>query len=69
MAGIAGRIALGQVGMSGGTHMVSVGRHTLAATVLGTGAPAVVIEPSFGGWAGDWAPIAQALAARPLTCC
>jgi pimeloyl-ACP methyl ester carboxylesterase len=48
--------------MSVGTHMVSVGRHTLAATVLGTGSPAVVIEPSFGGWAGDWAPIAETLA-------
>ena len=44
--------------MADGTVMVPVGRHQLAATVLGEGAPAVVIEPSFGGCAGDWAQIA-----------
>jgi pimeloyl-ACP methyl ester carboxylesterase len=48
--------------MAGGTAMVCVGRHQLAATVYGTGAPTVVIEPSFGGWARDWEGIAQALA-------
>lgn len=42
--------------------MVSVGRHRLEATVFGSGTPAVVIEPSFGGAAEDWAKIAQALA-------
>jgi pimeloyl-ACP methyl ester carboxylesterase len=46
--------------------MVSVGRHTLAATVYGEGGPAVVIEPSFGGAAEDWAEIA-ALLARQTT--
>jgi pimeloyl-ACP methyl ester carboxylesterase len=48
--------------MTDGTVMVSVGRHRLAATVFGSGAPAAVIEPSFGGAAEDWAKIAQALA-------
>jgi pimeloyl-ACP methyl ester carboxylesterase len=44
--------------------MVSVGRHQLEATVFGAGSPAVVIEPSFGGAAEDWAKIAQELAAE-----
>jgi pimeloyl-ACP methyl ester carboxylesterase len=44
------------------TAMVRVGRHRLAATVMGAGEPAVVIEPSFGGAAEDWAPIAATLA-------
>jgi pimeloyl-ACP methyl ester carboxylesterase len=41
--------------------MVSVGRHRLEATVFGAGSPAVVIEPSFGGAAEDWAKIAHGL--------
>jgi pimeloyl-ACP methyl ester carboxylesterase len=48
--------------MAGGMVMVPVGRHKLAATVTGAGAPAVVIEPSFGGCAADWQEIAGALA-------
>lgn len=48
--------------MISGTVIVSVGLHQLEATVFGTGAPAVVIEPSFGGAAEDWAKIAQELA-------
>jgi pimeloyl-ACP methyl ester carboxylesterase len=48
--------------MTSGTVMVSVGLHQLEATVFGTGAPAVVIEPSFGGAAEDWVKIAQELA-------
>ena len=48
--------------MTGGTVTVSVGLHQLEATVWGTGTPAVVIEPSFGGAAEDWAKIAQELA-------
>jgi len=48
--------------MAGGMVMVPVGRHKLAATVTGTGSPAVVIEPSFGGCAADWQEIAGALA-------
>ena len=48
--------------MISGTVIVSVGLHQLEATVFGTGTPAVVIEPSFGGAAEDWAKIAQELA-------
>lgn len=48
--------------MAGGMIMVPVGRHTLAATVIGAGSPAVVIEPSFGGCAADWQEIAGVLA-------
>jgi pimeloyl-ACP methyl ester carboxylesterase len=48
--------------MAVSTAMVRVGRHRLAATVRGTGSPAVVIEPAFGGAAGDWAQIAATLA-------
>src|ERR1700744_5330624 len=48
--------------MTDGTVMISVGRHQLAATVLGEGSPAVVIEPSFGGAAEDWQAIARTLA-------
>src|SRR5215469_12056135 len=48
--------------MAIGTVLVPVGRHKLAATVIGAGSPAVVIEPSFGGCAADWQDIAGALA-------
>jgi pimeloyl-ACP methyl ester carboxylesterase len=48
--------------MSGGTAMISVGRHQLAATVFGEGTPTVVIEPFFGGAAEDWEKIARTLA-------
>jgi pimeloyl-ACP methyl ester carboxylesterase len=42
--------------------MVEVGRHRLEAIVYGTGSPAVVIEPSFGGAAGEWQEIAERIA-------
>jgi pimeloyl-ACP methyl ester carboxylesterase len=42
--------------------MLRVGRHRLEVTVSGSGLPAVVIEPSFGGWARAWRPIAEVLA-------
>jgi pimeloyl-ACP methyl ester carboxylesterase len=48
--------------MTGGTRLVPAGQHRLAATVLGAGAPAVVIEPSFGGAAADWTAVAAVLA-------
>src|SRR5512146_272351 len=48
--------------MAGGTETIRVGRHRLAATVCGRGAPTVVIEPAFGGCAADWEPIAERLA-------
>jgi pimeloyl-ACP methyl ester carboxylesterase len=47
--------------MTGGTVMISVGQHQLAATVFGVGSPAVVVEPSFRGAAEDWEKIALAL--------
>ncbi len=48
--------------MAGITKVVPVGRHRLAATVYGEGTPAVVIEPSYGGWAKDWEQIAATIA-------
>lgn len=48
--------------MAGVTTMVEVGRHRLEAIVYGTGSPAVVIEPSFGGTAGEWQAIAERIA-------
>jgi pimeloyl-ACP methyl ester carboxylesterase len=44
------------------TTMIPVGRHRLAATVFGAGAPAVVIEPAFGGNAAAWRAIAERIA-------
>ena len=44
------------------TTMIPVGRHRLAATVFGEGAPAVVIEPAFGGNAAAWRSIAERIA-------
>jgi pimeloyl-ACP methyl ester carboxylesterase len=46
------------------TAMIPAGRHRLAAAVFGTGAPAVVIEPAFGGNAAAWRPIAERIAAE-----
>lgn len=48
--------------MTASAKIVQAGRHQLAATVFGGGSPAVVIEPSWGGSAGDWQAIAQSLA-------
>jgi len=52
--------------MSGGTVMITVGRHRLAAMVFGEGTPVVVIEPSFGGAAADWEKIARTLAEETM---
>jgi pimeloyl-ACP methyl ester carboxylesterase len=41
---------------------VQVGVHQLEATVFGSGGPAVVIEPAFGGSAASWRAIAESLA-------
>jgi pimeloyl-ACP methyl ester carboxylesterase len=46
------------------TTMVEAGRHRIEASVRGAGSPAVVIEPSFGGSAAEWQPIAEALAGQ-----
>jgi len=44
------------------TTMVEAGKHRIKATVFGSGQPAVVIEPAFGGSAQAWRPIAETLA-------
>jgi pimeloyl-ACP methyl ester carboxylesterase len=48
--------------MDGVTTMLAVGRHQLEATVFGSGEPAVVVEPSLGGFAAAWRQIARKLA-------
>jgi pimeloyl-ACP methyl ester carboxylesterase len=48
--------------MDGVTTMLAVGRHQLEATVFGGGEPAVVVEPSLGGFAAAWWQIARKLA-------
>jgi pimeloyl-ACP methyl ester carboxylesterase len=48
--------------MNGVTSQVQVGPHRIEATVFGSGTPAVVIEPSFGGTAASWQTIAEAVA-------
>jgi pimeloyl-ACP methyl ester carboxylesterase len=44
--------------------LVTVGPHRLSVTVSGQGAPAVVIEPAFGGSARSWHAVAAVLAAE-----
>jgi len=44
------------------TTVIPVGPHRLAATIFGEGAPAVVIEPAFGGNAAAWRSIAERIA-------
>jgi pimeloyl-ACP methyl ester carboxylesterase len=48
--------------MTGVTRQVQVGPHRIEATVLGSGTPAVVIEPGFGGTAAAWRAVAEAVA-------
>jgi pimeloyl-ACP methyl ester carboxylesterase len=48
--------------MSGVTRQVEVGPHRIEATILGSGTPAVVIEPGFGGTAASWRSVAEAVA-------
>src|ERR1700734_4372483 len=50
--------------MAGVTTMIEVGPHRIEATVYGSGTPPVVIEPSFGGSAAEWAAIAERIAAE-----
>jgi len=45
------------------TTMVAAGPHQVEANVFGFGSPPVVIEPSFGGSAGEWRAVAEILAA------
>jgi pimeloyl-ACP methyl ester carboxylesterase len=48
--------------MAAVTRQVEVGPHRIEATVFGSGTPAVVIEPGFGGTAASWRAVAEALA-------
>jgi pimeloyl-ACP methyl ester carboxylesterase len=48
--------------MAGTTTMVEVGPHRIETIMYGAGGPPVVIEPSFGGTAGEWDAIAERLA-------
>jgi pimeloyl-ACP methyl ester carboxylesterase len=48
--------------MNSETRQVDVGPHRIEATVFGSGAPAVVIEPGFGGTAASWRAVAEAVA-------
>lgn len=47
--------------MNGSSTHVTVGPHRISVAVFGTGGPAVVIEPAFGGSARSWQAIAQTL--------
>lgn len=44
----------------GATH-VTIGPHRISVFVVGSGGPAVVIEPAFGGRAQSWQALAEAL--------
>jgi pimeloyl-ACP methyl ester carboxylesterase len=48
--------------MEGRTAQVNVGPHRISLTVSGSGGPAVVIEPGFGGSARSWQAVAGTLA-------
>jgi pimeloyl-ACP methyl ester carboxylesterase len=48
--------------VNGVTTMVDVRQHRIEATLFGSGQPAVVIEPPFGGNAAAWRSIAQTMA-------
>lgn len=48
--------------MNSETRQMQVGPHRIEATVLGSGTPAVVIEPGFGGTAASWRAVAEAVA-------
>lgn len=48
--------------MASVTRWVQVGAHQIEAKVSGSGAPAVVIEPSFGGSAASWRAVADSVA-------
>ncbi len=50
--------------MAAHTTVVAAGRHRIEATIFGDGSPAIVIEPSFGGSAGEWRSIAETLAKK-----
>jgi pimeloyl-ACP methyl ester carboxylesterase len=47
--------------MDGTSTEVSVGTHRISVTVFGSGSPAVVIEPAFGGNAQSWRAVAETI--------
>jgi pimeloyl-ACP methyl ester carboxylesterase len=48
--------------MNSETRQVEVGAHRIEVTVFGSGTPAVVIEPGFGGTAASWRAVAESVA-------
>lgn len=48
--------------MNGTPSEADVGPHRISVTVFGSGGPAVVVEPAFGGSTPSWRAIAEALA-------
>ncbi|MFC5835055.1 alpha/beta fold hydrolase [Nonomuraea insulae] len=46
----------------GRTTLVEAGPHRISVTVFGSGEPAVIIEPAFGGNAESWRDVAESLA-------
>lgn len=48
--------------MDAATTTVQAGAHRIRVSVFGSGEPAVVIEPAYGGAASSWRPIAEAVA-------
>jgi pimeloyl-ACP methyl ester carboxylesterase len=49
--------------MDGRPAEVTVGPHRISATKFGSGGPAVIVEPGFGGTARSWQAVAGAVAA------
>jgi pimeloyl-ACP methyl ester carboxylesterase len=47
--------------MDGRPTEVTVGQHRISVTVFGSGEPAVIVEPGFGGSAQSWRAIAEAV--------
>ncbi|MEV1175259.1 alpha/beta fold hydrolase [Nonomuraea sp. NPDC049784] len=48
--------------MSSRAAQVEAGPHRISVTLFGSGEPAVIIEPAFGGHAESWREVAEALA-------
>lgn len=48
--------------MRGRAALVEAGPHRISITVFGSGEPAVIIEPAFGGNAESWREVAESLA-------
>lgn len=57
---------MGRGEMDAATTTVQAGAHRIAASVLGSGGPVVVIEPAYGGAASSWRFIAEAAARETM---